>query len=140
MKTGKGNRESMGWMGRNGVGWLGKKWELGRWRRKKKRMAGHGRAELRVHIGAFSNFYIAFVAAPTPRITCPFLCFIKVASACLADWVSASALLVVREGILLAPPLKILHLFVHFYVSLRSRSDKLFQVGCGPAVVSSLVE
>mgnify|MGYP000047045364 CR=1 FL=1 len=31
---------------------------------------GHGRAELRVHIGAFSNFYIAFVAAPTPRITC----------------------------------------------------------------------
>ena len=27
-------------------------------------------AELRVHIGAFSNFYITFVAAPTPRITC----------------------------------------------------------------------
>ena len=36
----------------------------------KKRMTGHGRAELRVHIGAFSNFYITFVAAPTPRITC----------------------------------------------------------------------
>ena len=60
----------MGWMGRNGAGWLGKKRELGRWRRKKKRMTGHVRAELRVHIGAFSNFYIAFVAAPTPRITC----------------------------------------------------------------------
>ena len=70
MKTGKGNRESMGWMGRNDAGWLGKKRELGRWRRKKKRMTGHGRAELRVHIGAFSNFYITFVAAPTPRITC----------------------------------------------------------------------
>ena len=60
----------MGWMGRNGTGWLGKKRELGRWRRKKKRMTGHGTAELRVHIGACSNFYIAFVAAPTPRITC----------------------------------------------------------------------
>ena len=44
--------------------------ELGRWTRKKKRMTGHGREELRVHIGAFSNFYITFVAAPTPRITC----------------------------------------------------------------------
>ena len=44
--------------------------ELGRWTRKKKRTTGHGRDELRVHIGAFSNFYITFVAVPTPRITC----------------------------------------------------------------------
>ena len=49
---------------------VGKKMELGRWTRKKKHMTGHGRAELRVHIGAFSNFCITFVAAPTPRITC----------------------------------------------------------------------
>ena len=51
----------MGCMRRNGAGWLGKKRELGRWRRKNYRMTGHGRAELRVHIGAFSNFYITLV-------------------------------------------------------------------------------
>ena len=65
-------------MGGNGAGWLGKKgsWEGGRG--KKKRTTEHGREEVRVHIGAFPNFYIAFVAAPTPRIARPFLCFMKI--------------------------------------------------------------
>ena len=109
-------------MGRNGAGWSGKKRELGRWRRKKKRMPGHGRAELRVHIGAFSNFYIAFVAALTPRITCPFLCFIKITFVGLAEWGSASVFLVVRSVMRSAAHLKILHLVFQFFALLRSRS------------------
>ena len=36
--------------------------------------AGRGRAELRVHIGAFSHFYIVFASQPTPRITCSMTC------------------------------------------------------------------
>ena len=120
MKTGNGNREIMGWMGRNGAGWLGRKRELCRWWRKKKRTSGHDRAELRVHIGAFSNSYIAFVAAPTPRITCPFLCFIKVTLIGLAEWGSASAFLVVRSVMRSAFLFKILHLVFQFFVLLRS--------------------
>ena len=42
--------------------------ELGRWTRKKKRTTGHGRDELRVLIGAFSNFYITFVAGLRPSL------------------------------------------------------------------------
>ena len=71
VKTGEGNREH----GKDGEEWcrvVREEKGAGKVEEEKEAhdRAGHGRAELRVHIGAFSHFYIVFVAQPTPRITC----------------------------------------------------------------------
>ena len=59
---------------------------------------------------------------------CPFLCFIKIAFVCLADWASASDTLL---GILSLSPSNIallFHFFVLFHKDLKSLGNQIYSI------------